>query len=540
MPDRLGDMIGPQDVHTDTDEESPGRLALAGRFFAFAAFVYLLWPVDGQMPDVRQRLLAVTVLMAVLWATQAIHISATSLIPLVAFPLLGIQTAKDVSNAYINENIFLYLGGFIIALGIEKWNLHRRIALLVIRLIGTSPRQLLMGFMSATAFLSMWISNTASTLLMLPIGLAMLTTLDDSPFGDRSDNGPNPLGANLMIGIAWAASIGGMSTLVGTPTNLSFSGIWVESFPNAPEMSAGPWMMNALPVCLVMLTIAWLTLGFGMKSTDTGSQTRDNYIRDQLASLGKPGRAELWMLVIFFATAVLWIFRKPLQFGAEPILPGWGPVVSNMLLGWGVDEQLATKAVHDSTVAMAMSLLMFFIPADKTRDGKTRYLMDWKTVEGLPWGVLLLIGGGFALAGAFASTGLSQWIGQGVTERLSGMPTWSIVGSLCLLMTFLTEFTSNIATVNTVMPILASVQLDVDPRLIMIPATLSTSCAFMLPIATPPNAIVFASGRIPMRRMIMLGFMLNLIGVVVITIGGLLLLGPTMGIDPQIVPDFAK
>lgn len=523
-------MIGSPEVHT-TPDETPGPLALFGRFAGFAALIWLMWPGEQGVPDSQQRLLAVTVMMAILWVTQAIHISATSLIPLVAFPLLGIQTAKVVSNAYINENIFLYFGGFIIAIGIEKWNLHRRIALMIINLVGTSPRQLLAGFMAATALLSMWISNTASTLLMLPIGLAMLSTLDDPSLAVSSKTSER-LGASLMICIAWSASIGGMSTLVGTPTNLSFAGIWKELFPDAQQMSAGPWMINATPVCCVLLFFAWLLLGFNLKSTAAGADQRKQYIKDRLAELGRPSRAEILMLVIFVITGALWIFRKPLQFGSEPILPGWGPVFASWLQGIGVSPETAKSAVHDSTVALTMSLLMFFIPAEKTAEGKTRYLMDWKSVEGMPWGILLLIGGGFALAGAFVSTGLSETIGQQVTAKLQGHSQWSIVGSLCMLMTFLTEFTSNIATTNAVMPILGSVELDLDHRLFMIPATLSTSCAFMLPIATPPNAIVFASGRIPMMRMVKLGLIMNLIGTVLITIGALVLLGPAMGIAP--------
>lgn len=458
-----------------------------------------------------------TLIMAALWLTQAIPLAATSLLPLVAFPLLRVQPAQEVSASYINHHIFLYMGGFIIALGIERWNLHRRIALHIVRVIGTSPRRLVLGFMLATALLSMWISNTASSLLMLPIGLAMLTSLGELSNGD--DETTTRLGTSLMLAIAYAASIGGMMTLVGTPTNVSFVGIWDAEFraagadPVGPEMSLATWMLACVPVGVVLLAVTWavLTAGFG----GTGSQADPGLIEQRLKALGPPDRAEKMVGAVFLITAALWILRGPLG------LP---------------------KGIHDSTIAVGMSLVMFFLPVRRDGEGRTEYLMDWDTAKRQPWDVLLLIGGGFALANAFRSTGLSGWLGEWLAAQLTDFSPIVIVAAVCLLMTFLTEFTTNVATLNAVLPVLAAttVALNVDPRLVMIPATLCTSCAFMLPIATPPNAIVFGSGRIPLSSMVRYGFVLNLLSVAIITLATFTLFVSVFGINMDGLPDWAQ
>lgn len=503
----------------------------------------LLWALptpEGLSPQAH-RLAAVTWLMAVLWVSQALPIAVTSLIPLVAYPLLGIQTAAEVSSAYIDENVFLFLGGFIIALGVEKWGLHRRLALHVVRVLGSGPRLLVLGFMLATAVLSMWISNTAATLLMLPIGLAMLASLRDT--GRPGDDQPlQRLAGALMLGIAYAASIGGFTTLVGTPTNVQFRKIWQQTFPEAPALSAGEWMQSFVPVGTAFLLCAWLLLTWGLPEIESVRTAGRRVFTERLRQLGPPRRPELLMLTVFSATALLWIFRTPLKIGEEPLIGGWGIWVEQWLLALGADPVFAATAVHDSTVAILMAVLMFTIPAERDESGRVRFLMDWATAETLPWGILLLFGGGFAIAAACTQTGFSEWVGGWFGSVVGLWPPWALVATVCLLMTFLTEFTSNVATLSALMPILAAtaVNIGIDPRLILLPAAISTSCAFMLPIATPPNAIVFGSGRVQMAEMARCGVVLNLCGVALMTLATFAILVPQMGIDARNLPPWSR
>ncbi|MCH7989107.1 MAG: SLC13/DASS family transporter [Planctomycetes bacterium] len=519
-------------------------LSAAGKLIGLLLFVAILvLPQPAGLPPEAQRLAAVTALMAALWLSQAIPIAATSLIPLVAFPLLGIQSAAVVSKSYINENIFLFLGGFIIALGIEKWGLHRRMALHIVRLLGTSLKRVVLGFMLATAFLSMWISNTASTLLMLPIGLAMIGSLRELSSDEKTaEESMSRFSVVLMLGIAYSASIGGLTTLVGTPTNVAFVGIWKQEFPQAPELSAGQWMTAVFPLGLLFLLCAWGILVRKLPSIPGAETIERSFFTKKIRALGPPTRAEKLMLAVFFTTAVLWVFRKPLEFGSVTFPINWGSWVERFLLWMEVEPQLAAGAVHDSTVAMGMALLMFFIPAAKDDKNRTQYLMDWKTAERLPWGILLLIGGGFALANAFSATGLSEWIGLMFAEGVEGWPIWLLVAAVCFLLTFMTELTSNVATISALLPILAqvAVKLEIDPRLVMIPAAISTSCAFMLPIATPPNAIVFGSGKIQMGQMVRYGIALNLLGVLLITLATFVLFVPQFDISLDALPEWAE
>jgi len=532
-------------------ESRGGRAGTAGRVIGGALFLLiLLGPTPAGLNPAGQRLAAVTLLMAVWWLTQAIPIAATSLIPLVAFPLLGIQSAGDVSASYINRSIFLFLGGFLVALGIEKWVLHRRMALHVIRVIGSSPKRVVLGFMLATAFLSMWISNTASTLLMMPIGLAMLTSLHEasgfvptkrSTAEGTSERHPalDELATVLMLGIAYSASIGGLTTLVGTPTNIAFLEIFQTTFPAAPRISVGQWMATMVPLGAMMLIAAWALLVRRLPRIPGAENLNRRFFTDRLRSLGPPTRAEVMMFAVFGMTAWLWMFRTPLKLSRTFQLPGWGPWLTDRLSGWNV----APGDIDDSTVAIAMALLLFLLPAgSRDEKGRRQALMDWKTARRLPWGLLLLFGGGFAIAGGFKATGLSAWLGDQFADGLSAQPVWLIVIGTCLMMTFLTEFTSNVATVSTLMPILAAaaVKMQMDPRLIMIAAAVSASCAFMLPIATPPNAIVFGSGQVGMGRMARSGLALNLLGVLLVTAVTLGLLIPQFGISLDGLPTWAE
>ncbi|MDA0835268.1 MAG: SLC13 family permease [Planctomycetota bacterium] len=535
--------------HTKITRQTWGKLAALTLFVTI-----ILLPTPADLAPAGQRLLAVTGAMGVLWFTQSIPIAVTSLIPLAAYPWLGIQTSETVSSAYINSNVFLFIGGFLIALGIEKWGLHRRIALAMVSIVGNGPRQIVLGFMLASGFLSMWLSNTASTLLMLPIGIALLKTISDLQLdpGESVDTKmvkreftENPalrfFGESLFIGIAYAASIGGFTTLVGTPTNIAFQQIWRGQFPDGPALSSAEWMMLFVPLGLALLLCAWGLLVWNMPSLPHIDKFDRRYFRNRLKSLGTPSRAEWWMLFIFVTTAAMWIFRKPLVLGSEPILPGWGNVVTHYLLAWGVDESIASKAVDDATVVMTTSLLMFFIPMQRDGKGKMQYLFDWKTAEKLPWDVILLIGGGFAVANAFRDTQLSEWVGMLFAQGLSGWPVWVVVMLVTAALIFLTEFTTNVATVNATLPVLAGVAMTAgwDPRLIMIPAAIASSCAFMLPTGTPPNAIVFGSGFVRMERMLKVGVLLNVIAVVLISVTTMYWMIPRLGINPTQPPEWA-
>jgi sodium-dependent dicarboxylate transporter 2/3/5 len=538
--------------------DPPGRrIWLWLSLVLFAAV--LAAPRPEGLPPAAHRLAATTVLMAFLWASQALPIAVTSLIPLAAYPALGIQSMEDVSDAYIDANIFLYLGGFIIALGIERWGLHRRMALTVVSAIGSSPRRIVLGFMLATAFVSMWVSNTATTMLMLPIASALLVLLigDEPgetaeasvpPRGNRLEPSvAKPLGRALMLGIAHSASLGGLSTLVGTPTNIALLGLWRRLFPEAPEPSMSEWMTAFVPLAVAMLLTAFALLTWSIPVTHKGEELGARYFREQLRGLGRLSAGEWAMLIIFVTTALLWILRTPIVWQRATgetwtLLPGWGPLYEAFLQErLGVEAAVAKGAVHDTLIAMLMAVLMFVVSVRV--EGEWRPLIVWTDVQrGLPWGILLLFGGGFAMAGAFGATGLSAWLGETLADSLAGVSPVVLVAAVCLLMTFLTEFTSNVATVSTFVPILASaaVSLHVDPRLLLIPATVTASCAFMLPIATPPNAIVFGTGRVEIGSMMWFGLWLNLAGVALVTLVTFVLLVPVLGISIDSPPSWMQ
>ncbi|MES2794046.1 MAG: SLC13 family permease [Planctomycetota bacterium] len=537
---------------TNSLEESlPEGLCRAGRWLAPVVVVAMLaCPAPAGLPISAWRLVAVTLGMAVLWFTQGIPVAATSLIPLLAYPVLGIQKADDVAKSYIDSNVWLALGGFIIALGIERWGLHRRMALHVLCSLGTSPRRIVLGFMIATAFLSMWISNTAATLMMLPIGLALLRTLEEIASGENTaspnTNGtPMPwlpiLGTALVLGIAYAASIGGTLTPVGTPTNVVFLGMWRRQFPGAPEIPSGQWILSFLPFGIVMILVSWIVLTWYLPRNSHQNWLRPDFFRTRLKQLGPATRGERWMLFVFVSTALLWVFRAKFQIGDEPLVLGWGYWLEMTLksLRWAGDFK--ASYLHDATVSIGMCLLMFCVPVEKDAQGRTSFLMDWETAQRLPWDVVLLFGGGFAMAGAFESTGLAHWIGDQLTAAVTirSIVLWMLIITASL--TFLTEFTSNVATANMFLPIVASisVSLGYDPRLLMIPATISTSVGFMMPVGTPPNAIAFGTGRVRFDQMIKYGFILNIVGIVLVSATTLLWMVPVMKISIQIQPSWA-
>jgi len=468
------------------------------------------------------RMAAVAVLMATWWITDAIPLSATALLPPVLYPVLGIMKTRDCAPIYVNSTIFLFIGGFMIAVTMEKWLLHKRIALWVIRKIGGGPARIILGFMIAAAFLSMWISNTATAVMMVPIAMAIILQLEER-YGIKECHS---FTVALMLGIAYACSLGGMATLVGTPPNLSFARIFEITFPDAEPIAFGQWLVMAFPITLIMLTIVWLLLTrVFFRFSDSFDVDRD-VVKREYKALGGMSFEERAVFVVFVATAIGWIFRKDLVLGMLTI-PGWSRLVPRADL------------IDDATVAVAMAMILFFIP---TRSPKASCptVMGVDVFSNIPWHIVLLFGGGFALAQGFRETGLSEFIGIRFAG-LEGVPPYVMIALTCGGLTFLTELTSNTATTEMILPILASVAVAIktNPLLLMIPATLSASCAFMMPVATPPNTIIFGSGRITIAEMARVGIFINLIGVLVISVVFYFLGTAVLGVDLAGLPAWA-
>jgi len=441
---------------------------------------------------------AIAALMAVWWITEAVPLAATSLIPLILFPLFGLLDADEIASSYINSIIFLFLGGFMIALSMERWGLHKRIALRIITLFGGSPVSIIIGFMIASALLSMWISNTATTIMMLPIALAIIFKMENEFGAERVHN----FSVTLLIGIAYSCTIGGLGTLVGTVPNLALVEILKILFPEAPEIGFGQWMMLGIPISVLMLIVSALLLTKIYFKVDKALKIDREFIREEYEKLGPLSFEEKTISIVFALTAFLWIFRSDLNLGLITI-PGW----SNLLP--------YSTFINDGTVAITMAFILFLIPSKKEKTS----LLDNNVFLKIPWGIILLFGGGFALAKGFSSTGLSMFIG----EQLTGMESLShifIIFITAAIISFLTELTSNTATTQMILPILASVAIamGMNPLLLMLTATLSASMAFMLPVATPPNTIIFASSRIKVTEMVKAGFALNILGVIIVTL----------------------
>ncbi len=469
-------------------------------------------------PEVT-RTAAVALLMAVWWVGEAVPLAITALLPVVLFPALGIMSGKAVAPIYFNHVIFLFIGGFVVALAMQRWDLHRRIALRVLLLFGTRPRNLLLGFMVATAFLSMWISNTATTMMMVPIVLAVLLELEPK----LTPSAKRHYSLALLLGVAYSASLGGIATLVGTPPNLSFARIFEITFPSAPEISFATWMLFALPISLVFLVIVWLILA-GTHLRGQAASLSKNNLRDQYRALGSASFAEKVVLADFIALALLWLTRADLRLGSVT-LPGWSRLFPE------------PGFMNDGSVAIAMAILLFVVPSGREKGER---IMDWPTTSKLPWNIVLLFGGGFALASGFKESGLSMWVGDQLAGALSLHPLL-IIAALSLLITFLTELTSNTATAEMLLPILAAlaVSIRINPLLLMIPGTLSCSLAFMLPVATPPNAIIFGSGRVRIGDMARTGILLNIIGVFLVTLATWWIARAVFGIDLTQLPGWA-
>ncbi|UJP64138.1 SLC13 family permease [Mongoliitalea daihaiensis] len=447
-----------------------------------------VWPDLFGMPADAQVMLAVTCWIATWWITEAIPIPATSLLPLILLPLLQTMSIAEVSKSYANPMVLLYMGGFMIAVTIEKWNLHKRIALIIIHWIGTNSKKIVLGFMVATAFLSMWISNTATSLMMLPIGIAVVSQLDGT---DGKFMKGSPLGKSLMLGIAYAASIGGIATLIGTPTNIILASVVRELY--GFEISFSQWMSYGLPVALFLLIICWWYLtSIALPSDEQADFSSGKAeIAKQIKDLGSLSLEEKRVSLVFVMVSLAWISRSL-------------PVVKQNL-----------PFLDDTIIALIGVLLLFIIPSSK----RSEALLDWKTAEKIPWGILILFGGGLSLAEGFKVTGLAEWIGsQFIYLDFIAFGLFLLI--IVAAVNFLTEITSNVATASMLLPILAAVSasMGVHPFGLMFGATMAASCAFMLPVATPPNAVVFGSGYLEIKDMIRAGFWLNIFSIIVITL----------------------
>jgi sodium-dependent dicarboxylate transporter 2/3/5 len=485
-------------------------------------FATLLLDFDPSSREVT-HMAAVAVLMATWWITDAIPLAATALLPLVLYPVLGIMKTRECAPIYVNSTIFLFIGGFMIGLTMEKWQLHKRIALWIIRRIGGGPSRIILGFMVAAAFLSMWISNTATAIMMVPIAMAIILQLEEK-FGRRGCHG---FTVALMLGIAYACSLGGIATLVGTPPNLSFARIFEITFPNAEPIAFGQWLVMAFPVTVVLLTIVWLLLTRVFFRFGESFKVDREVVKREYAALGGMSFEERAVLAVFAMTALGWVFRRDLVLGLLTV-PGWSRLLPHADL------------IDDATVAIAMAMILFFMPT-RTEHAGSRTVMGVDVFSKIPWHIVLLFGGGFALAQGFRVTGLSELIGTRFAG-LEGVPPYAMITLVCGGLTFLTELTSNTATTEMILPILASVAvaMKANPLLLMIPATLSASCAFMMPVATPPNAIVFGSGRIRIAEMAKVGLAINLIGIIIISLVFYILGTAALGIDTATFPMWAE
>ena len=471
---------------TYSDDESYGLRQIVGLFGGAAVFiVFVVLPLPEGMDLAAWRAAAVGLLMAIWWMTEALPIAVTSLLPLVFFPVLGINEIRDAAAPYANPLVFLFMGGFMIALAMQRWGLHRRLALNIIRLIGARPLPIIAGFMLASAFLSMWVSNTATAMMILPIGLSIIELAQRQ----KTTGHENNFALVLLLAIAYSCSVGGMSTLVGTPPNALFAGYMIETY--GVEIAFVDWMMLGLALLAIALPLIFFVLTrlvYPVRLAEIPGGSA--YIEKELSQLGPMTRPERMVAVVFVLTALLWITR---------------PLLDDVISG-----------LSDPGIAIGCALLLFVLPVDIKRGA---FVLNWDWARRLPWGVLILFGGGLSLAAAINDTGLAAWLG-GKVELLAGWPIFGVTAVVVAVIIMLTELTSNLATTAAFLPIVASIAVGIgqDPLLLAVPATLAASCAFMLPVATPPNAIIYGSNRVTIPQMARAGLVLNILFIVVITL----------------------
>jgi len=457
-----------------------------------ALFVLMFAAEDWQdvMPPDAWRVAAIGIWMAIWWATEAIPVFATALLPIIAFAPLGIAPIREAAEPYANPIIYLFMGGFIMALALEKWNLHRRIALAILERVGTDGRRLIGGFMFVCALLSMWMTNTSTTMMLLPIILSVIGVIRDN-VEDLTPRARANFEIAMLLGLAYAASIGGLATLVGTPPNALLVGFMAENY--GIQISFARWMLVGIPVTLIMLPVAWLLLTRVIFPVDIpASKAVNQHLHAMREEMGPITTPEKRVAIVFGLVVLCWMLRRP------------------------VTEWLGLTGVSDPGIVMTAALLLFMLPSgDRSRPS----LMTWQDTSRLPWGVLILFGGGLSLAGAVSDSGLALWLGESLAP-LNALGTAVLIVSAVTLVIFLTELTSNLATTATLLPVVGAIALQagVPPIMLTVPITIAASCAFMLPVATPPNAIVFATGAISIPQMVRAGIALNIAGIIVVTL----------------------
>lgn len=476
----------------ESTDQQRGRYQDIGLMLGPAVFALMMLFDSSQstMSTEAWRVAAVGLWMATWWATEAIPVPVTAFLPIVTFAPLGISSLADTTSAYANPIIYLFLGAFLLALAVERWNLHKRIALKILAYTGTDGKQLIGGFMLVAALLSMWMTNTSTTMMLMPIALSVATVItSNNPH--LTDSQQKGFRSAMLLGLAYAATIGGLATLVGTPPNALLAAFVTENY--GIKITFASWMLVGVPVMICMLPLAWVMLTRVAFKVDIPANPEVQTHLDKIkADLGTITTPEKRVAIIFCIVIFLWILRRPL---------------SNAF-GWNF--------LSDTGIVMAAALLLFLMPSGVKSQPQ---LMVWHDANRLPWGVLILFGGGLSLASAVSSTGLALWLGEALTP-LGGLGIFALIIGATGLVIFLTELTSNVATTASFLPVMAAVaiQLDVSPLLLCIPITLAASCAFMLPVATPPNAIVFASGVLTIPQMVRAGALLNVIGMFLLTI----------------------
>jgi sodium-dependent dicarboxylate transporter 2/3/5 len=501
---------------TEESIHRPGGIVgvIAGPVLGVAAWALLQWLAPG-LPEGGRRAAAVLVWMAVWWLAEVVPLGITALLPLVLMPILGVLSVKDAASPYADRIIFLFMGGFILALAMERWELHKRIALVVMLMVGTGPKRLVLGVMCATALLSMWVSNTATALMMMPIALGITAMLEGNanvPLTRPRHGSQGNLGIAMVLGVAAAASIGGLGTPIGSPPNAVLTSYLDRSLNHS--IGFGNWMLAGVLFVAAFIPLAWAYLVFvacrvpSQGAGGEGAASAREHLRRQYAALGPVSRGEWGVMVCFGLTVAGWVLREPL------IL---------LLESRGSPAAAYIKAnVDDAAIAIIGGLLAFVWPVSVRHK---RYVMDWATFRRMPWDILLLFGGGLCLAAGVQASGLDKALG-GELSGLAGWPVWLVVLVCCTISVFVSEFTSNVAQANVFYPILGGVAASagLDPMVLLFPCCLSLSCAFMLPMGTPPNAIAFATGRVTMKRFALAGLGLNLLGIVLVMLLTLLVL----------------
>lgn len=442
------------------------------------------------MEPAAWRVAAVGLWMAVWWSTEAVSVPVTAFLPMVMFPFLQVSSIAETTQHYANPVIYLFLGAFILAIAIERWQLHKRIALAILSVTGTDGKFLIGGFMIVAALLSMWMTNTSTTMMLMPIALSV-TTLIAQENAQLTEQQIKQLQKAMLLGLAYAATIGGLATLIGTPPNALLAAFLIENYDL--HITFASWMLVGVPVMLVMLPLAWYSLTHVTYRVDIPANPEVNqHIKRMMADLGPMTKAEARVAAVFFVVVLLWILRGPLS-------------------SW-----LGINFLSDTGIVMTAAILLFLLPSGSQQQTQ---LLTWENVQGLPWGVLILFGGGLSLAAAVSDSGLAAWLGNSLLP-LGAFGLIALVLAATGLVIFLTELTSNVATAATFLPVVAAIALElgVSPLLLCVPVTLAASCAFMLPVATPPNAIVFASGQLTIPDMVKAGLVLNIIGMILLTI----------------------